>query len=537
VIELILGPEVESHFSEIAFHRYCGASAGDIGNAIESCRRAGIFASSHLAYEEAALQFSRGLELAEKSASQNAELRCDLLLALGAEEVRSGERDSAAANFARAAAVARTLGDAERLASAALGRFPGFFAVEAGAPDQFAIDLLREAIAVTPVDQERMRALLLARLAMAISWCDGAGEREGLTAEASRIALAHGDSSLRLQVSLARWFAEWEPEQFEKRWAIADLLMADGGRHGDRETVLLCRLFHATCLLERGEIREFKRQVAIFEEAASHLRQPEALWYSALLQAMFSLHLGRLQEADALSRRFAELGQIVRDANVFHSRTSHRVLLAWETGDLDEMIDAASEGSDAFPAMDGWHAAKAWALARAGRVAEAQRTIHIVARDGVSGIPRRMDWMVTLATLGEASVLVGDLVRAREVFEEMACLRGRVIVLGLCVATWGCASRYLGTLARSLGKWELAEELLREAVEVDTRTEANAWAAWSKYELGDLLVSRPAASIASSHEGSNWLAAAGECAQALDLRWLKTKLASRNLLLYDGTKY
>lgn len=523
-LEAVHGRESDAICPEVAFHRFCGVGQGVASIAIDSCRRAGKLASDRLAYEEAATQFRRALALAEERCPGELVVRCDLLLALGAELIRSGERDVAVQTLSRAAGLARELNDPDRLAAAALASSPGFFAVEAGAPDDFVIGLLREAIACRESDGSRLRALLLARLAMALAWRDEASQREALTIEAWRIASESGDPDLRLQVLLARWFAEWEPDRFEKRWAVADQLMAEGAVHNDREIVLLCRLFHVTCLLERGETSEFKRQVAIFEEAADSLRQPEALWYSALLRATLSLHLGRLAEADALSRRFAAAGEMVRDVNIFHSRTSHRVVLAWERGEFDEMIAAASEGCDAFPAMYGWHAARAWALACAGRVNEARRGIEFLVRDGVGAIPRRMDWSVTMATLAEACVLVGNRELAIDLFNELRCLRSRLIVVGLCVATWGCASRYLGRLARLAGDWEHAEELLRESVEIEARAEASAWAAWSMYELGSVLIENPRASHALKREGREWVRKARAEAERIGLEWLRTTI-------------
>lgn len=149
-------------------------------------------------------------------------------------------------------------------------------------------------------------------------------------------------------------------------------------------------------------------------------------------------------------------------------------------------------------------------------------------RLGVEGIPRRMDWAVTLAMLGEACVSLHDHERARQVFNELGELRGRLIVLGLCVATWGCASRYLGRIARALGDWSGAESLLRESVDVDRRAEARAWAAWSEFELGCLLVDMPGATKSARAEGIERLASARGSAERHGLLWMKEMLDSRS---------
>jgi len=517
-----------SQIHEIAFHRYHGVSAGDPMLALESCRRAGQAASVRLAYEEAIAQFAHAIDLIATYAPEDELGRCDLHLMRGAEQSRAGDRDGAAESFREAARIARSISDGGRLALAALGSAPGFFAVEAGAPDSAVIALVREALEVNGRESLRLRALLLSRLAMALAWLDDGSERRKCCAEAWDIALETEDRELTLHVLLARWFAEWSPGEFESRWKIADDLMVTAELHGDHEALLLSRLFQVTCLLERGDLAEFTRQVSVFEVAADKLRQPEAKWYSALLKAMLALHHGELDEASRLSVRFAEIGAAVRDANVFHSRTSHRVLLAWELGDRDGMITAASDGCEAYPRMFGWRAARAWAFARAGRIDQARRDVEVVSAGGVARIPRRMDWVVTMALLGEACVLIKDRERAEAVYSQLREVRGRLIVLGLCVATWGCASRYLGRIARFLGDWQAAEALLRESVEVDRRVEARAWAAWSEFELGCVLLDAPGGSRTLRAEGRDLLAKAQRAAERHRLVWLKEMLDSRD---------
>jgi tetratricopeptide (TPR) repeat protein len=468
---------------EIAHHFYRGVDEGDGQRAIGVCSRAGALASRRLAYEEAVVQYRRGIELAEVYLPADEALRCDLHLALGAEQARTGERAAAQATFGAAAASAAALEDGVRFARAALGAFPGFFAVEAGAPDAFAIRLLREGLHRIGDGNPNLRALLLARLAMALAWSDEGTQRTALTREAAALASASGDPSLELQVLLARWFAEWTPDGFDERWRIAEELMERARAAGDRETLLLCRLFWVTCLLERGETGEFLRQVAAFEEAAEVLRQPEALWYAALLRSVHALHEGRLAEAEALSARFAEIGELVGDANAFHSRMAHKIILAWEAGQSDALIEGAFRGSESYPGMVGWRAAYAWSLCQAGRLEDARREFLVLARAGFDQIPKRMDWSLTIAFLAEVAAEIGERKEAEILYELLLPLRGRSLVLGLCVANWGCPSRHLGRLALVMGREADAAEFLLEAIEVDDRAGARPWAARSRYEF------------------------------------------------------
>ena len=485
-LQKVAGDDPEIQLLEIAHHFYRGVDQGNAVQALETCVAAGALASKTLAYEEAVVQYGRAIELASLCRGDDEMLRCELHLVLGAEQARAGDRAASQATFGTASRLARNLDDGVRFARAAMGALPGFFAVEAGSPDAFAIALLREALERAGDGNPHLRALLLARLAMALAWSEEGAHRIALSREAAALASASGDSVLILQVLLARWFAEWEPEGFEERWGIAEELMERASLSGDRETLLLCRLFWVTCLLERGEMTEFLRQVRVFEEAAEVLRQREALWYAALLRSVHALHEGRLADAEVLSSRFAEIGELVGDANVFHSRMAHKIILAWETGKHEELVAGALRGCEAYPGVVGWSAAYAWSLGQAGRLDACRREFEALARRGFQQIPKRMDWAVTMAFLADVAALLGAEEEADTIFRLLQPLRGRSLVLGLCVANWGCASRYLGGLAHAMGRDADAAELFLEAIKVDDRVGARAWAARARYDYARL---------------------------------------------------
>lgn len=476
-----------SAVSEYAFHMYRSASADSSLRCVEACMAAGSYASAQLAYEDAAVQYSRALELATVHLPAEVALHCDIYLGLGMEISRTGDRAGARIHFMRAVALARSIQDSARLAHAAMACFPGFFAVEAGAPDIEVIALLREAIAGVQGGELRLRALLQSRLAMAIAWYERGYERRSLCIEASKLAKLVGDPGLEVQVLLARWFAEWDPTEFEKRWSIAQDLISRARLVGDTETLLLCRLFWVTCLLERGEISEFRRESGVFQDAADRLRQPEALWYAALLRAVDALHSGRLVEAEKHSAAFFSIGRLVGDANVFHSRMGQRFLIAREQGEWDLLVRIASEAVDAYPGVVGWRATKAWALSEAGRLEEARREFLPLARSGFENIPRRMDWSVTMALLSEVAVALGAREEGDALYALMKPLRGRLIVLGLCVLTWGCGSQFLGRLRILSGRLDEGVVLLEEAVAVEDAVGARAWAARSRLALAEAL--------------------------------------------------
>ena len=116
--------ELDGYVNELAHHFYMGAALADADKASHYSRAAGERALRLLAFEEAAMHFARSLEVAGQFGPQDQEERCDALIALAEAQNRAGETAMANANFARAAALARGMGDAERLAAAALRAGP-----------------------------------------------------------------------------------------------------------------------------------------------------------------------------------------------------------------------------------------------------------------------------------------------------------------------------------------------------------------------------------------------------------------------------
>ena len=466
-LERILGGESHDYLSELAHHFSMGVASNVGPKALRYSELAGERASRTLAYEEAAEHYRRALTHLERLTPQDGELRAELLLARATNLMRAGERKRARASFERAAGVARLAGNWDQLARAALGIAPGLLAVEAGAPDSLVVALLREALDRVPDTAGPLQARLLARLAMALFWAGADQERHALNDRAWTLAERLEDPELQAYVLLARWFVEWEPTDCQGRWRIACELESRRQDLKDPELQMLSELFSVTCLIERGEVEEFDRRVSAFGRLAEHLRRPEAIWYALLLRAMRALLAGHFDEGEMISSDFAEAGAKVGDANIFHSRMAHRLVLAWERGDSEGLVEAAGTATSRYPETLGWRAAFAWALSQAERTEEAQAEFEFLAQNDFQTIARTMDWSVAIALLSEVCVRLGDRASAATLYELLLPLQGRFVVLGLCVMNWGCASRYLGLLAGLLENRDRAFEHFEEAIQLN----------------------------------------------------------------------
>src|SRR5262245_5953400 len=118
-IEEVRAGRLDDQLGVLAYH-YAAAGADD-AKAVEYARRAGEQSLSRLAHEEAAAYFERGLALATDRDAP----RCDLLFGLAEALRRSGDVTGARDAFIEAGAIARQLGDPDRLARAAIANYRG----------------------------------------------------------------------------------------------------------------------------------------------------------------------------------------------------------------------------------------------------------------------------------------------------------------------------------------------------------------------------------------------------------------------------
>jgi eukaryotic-like serine/threonine-protein kinase len=174
--------------SELAYHAYHSAMLDQGSKALEHSVHAAERATRRLAYEDAALHYSRAIEmLGLGRSSEPAERRCELLIGLGESRVRSGERSAARDAFRAAAALARELRSGALLARIALGLAPGLIALEIGPPDPELISLLNDSLELC-MNAPEQRALLLGRLALAQTWSVPTSRLRPMVAEAVGLA-------------------------------------------------------------------------------------------------------------------------------------------------------------------------------------------------------------------------------------------------------------------------------------------------------------------------------------------------------------
>ena len=452
------GEQAGSELAELARHYRVAGGEGDLERAAAYSARAGEWALSQLAYEDAAAHFANALD-AVAGPGPGAGTRARLLLARGDALLRAGRPGDARSSFAGAADEARRVRDGRLFAEAALG-FAGF-AVSLLPPRQDVLGLLEEGSA----GLERaspLRARLLARMAIEVYDEPPVERREKLSAEAVEAAAASGDPGAVLEALNARHVALWGPDHLEERLRIANDLVEHARAAADREKELQGLNWRVVDLVELGNLTDARIAIEAHESLAGELRLPAYRWYGPLWRSMLARLSGNLDEADRLTREGAEIGEQAEDENAAVLVDVQRASTAFHRGDVDELLALVERRSPDSAAAVGWRSSLACLYADVGRLEEARSELERIAPP--EGHPRDANWLYTLSALAQVAALVVDARRAEALYALLLPYARRVVCTGRAADVDGSSSYALGLLAAALGRLDEAEAHFDDAV-------------------------------------------------------------------------
>ena len=491
VLESLYGTAPEAHLAELAYHFFAAAPGGDADKAVDYALRAAARALSQVAYEEGARHYEIALQALDLKDEPEDGQRCEVLLALGETQWRAGEFERTRETFLQAANVARRVGAPAQLARAALGyggRFAGF---QAGVVEELLISLLEEALATLGEEDSALRAMVMARLAEALTFSGSRERSASLSEEAVEMARRVGDrAALAYALNRTHWVL-LGPDNLEERLAVATEALQLAEELGDRALVAESQLWHLSDMLELGDIAAVDREFEACSRLAEELRQPYHLWLTTVVRASRALLDGRFEEAEGLAHQALAIGQRARaqNENAVQLFGAQIYALRREQGRLQE-VEAGTKGLvERYPALPAWRCAIAWVYAELGRDAEARSGFEHVAADGFAGMPRDFSWFISVALLSEVCAFLGDARRAATLYELLLPYADRHIVLVYSVC-YGPASRYLGLLATTMGHREEAERHFQDALEMNARMRARPWLAHTQHDYARMLVAR-----------------------------------------------
>jgi class 3 adenylate cyclase len=277
-IESRYADDLDDHYGALSFHY--AAAGTDLPKAVEYAGLAGEQALARLAHEDAAKQFERGLELI----AQQDGARCDLLLGLAEARRRAGDVPGSQTAFTEAGRLARTLGDAERLARAAVGSFRGHVMANPGWHDPV-IELLEQALDLLQGEDSVLRSRVLAALSLELYFTPQ--HQRGLTTSAEAIAMARrigDDDALAFALANAHT-ALSDPGHLDARLTVSTELVAVSERAGNPELAYIGHVHRACDLLELTRVEDARRSARAAVEIVDDLGQPMQRYFVMWLQS------------------------------------------------------------------------------------------------------------------------------------------------------------------------------------------------------------------------------------------------------------
>ncbi len=476
-------PVEEARFAELAGHYALAPAAEDAVKAVHYAIQAGARASDALAFEDAVAHYRRALEVSPR-ASLEPPQRLALLLDLG--EALNGYADYGDAKpiLLRARDLARSLGDAEGLARAALGYCAEGEALDA---DPKRIGMLEEALEALGARSPSLRIRLLARLSEALYFASTRARARELSLEAVRLAREQGDRADLVFALRRRHFSVFDADHLDERLVLVEELLIESDRLGDPLERLAARGSLIDDLTEAGDAGRLFVEIETYRHEADLLRQPQHQWWAAMHEAMV-LHLrGELDRADRAIERGYALGL----------ETSGVLAPIWylcqlwglrrDQGRVTEIEELVREASLRHPESP-WRHGLAHIHVLKGEPDAARARLEASLRNDLAAVRRDINWLISLVVLSDVAVGLRDRDAADVLYRALIPYARQSVVVGQATSYVSCASRYLGELAIVLERFEPGLRHFEFAREREEQLGARPSLAHVEAGLGELLL-------------------------------------------------
>jgi tetratricopeptide (TPR) repeat protein len=241
-------------------------------------------------------------------------------------------------------------------------------------------------------------------------------------------------------------------------------------------------------LLEVGDLAGVDRHVTRFDDLAA--MQPELQRHAVTLRAMRALLAGRLPDAEQAIEEAFELGRRAQAPDAALVHMLQLFVLCREQNRLDEAEPALRATLARHPTNRSLQAGLTLLLAETHREDEARKHLDRLAANAFAAIPRAANDVNALDQVARACHLLGDAVRARELYDRLVPYAARNVVVGLAYACTGPVAGTLGLLATTCRRFDLAEVHFEAALTMGHRLSAPPCIAHVERAYGAMLLER-----------------------------------------------
>ena len=454
--------------SQLAYHYALGIADGGAEQALRWSSLAAKQANARMAYEDAVSHYDRALS-ALPLLARDPKLTCELLLRQA--EAAWGTHEGASpvqARFVAAAEAARMAGEPELFARAALGRSghgagPGDFR-DIVLADEQDIALLSEALQRLDPAPSELRALVLARLSLAIRYGREFARADQLSAEAVRMAEAVGSKAALGEALRYRHDVLSGPRFARERLQIAERMLQLARELRSRSLELDALIFTSRDSFKLLDAAGSFRASSAVQPLAAGMKHPGALYKVGIGRVFLSMMLGDFAKAERRARTYLER-DAARNLNARGTFDVQLGMLSLLRGDAEQAITSLLARLAVGSPLAWTEAALANAYVLAGRMGEARDWYEKASADGFARLHDHNTTLGGYLYMVELCVVFDERERAAELYQLMLPFKA-MLALPLLSTVWqGPVAHGLGVLAAYLGRGDAARGHFEHALQ------------------------------------------------------------------------
>ncbi|WP_421120936.1 hypothetical protein ACE2AJ_06520 [Aquihabitans daechungensis] len=361
-----------------------------------------------------------------------------------------------------------------------------------GSTDHDLLQLLDEALELLADDRIADRTSLLAWSSIARNSTVDKPQQRDLAARALAEARTLPDRNDLLALSLlAERLAHATPDGLDRRVEVGPEMGAAAAAAGWADLIVVAMVLDVVDLLEQADAGAARARIDDLESFIVPFGRPVYDAYHLFLAAAMAQMEGRHADAEVLSARANDLGEISHADNARHARSGQLFVLARDLGTVGDLVPLTGAMAEEYPTMPVWQTAHATSCAAAGDLASARQACEQIFRTG--GLEAvDSTWSTTVAQLVEVCWMIGEADWCADLAERLRPFADRMAVTGMGAVCLGSLHRSFALALDGAGRLDEAIEAIERAVAVSEEQGATLWLARSLAERALFLTRRGA---------------------------------------------